>query len=359
MITITCLCSFAFSAPSLPPKRADQFSGAFIQYWNDMVTDKATRLKREEWDKVLQDMKNVGMKTIIIQHLGWKDRGREPIYFIGEEADDATETILDLAAEKGMQVWIGLIEESPTDWAEATFMQAHLVEMAKKNILLAKRVWHRYGRDSKGKPRETFFGWYIPLEPWNFAEKEGEDRSGWLNTFFKDISGVCKGLSKDAPNAKQVAMCVYFNPKPPNAPAAKVASAYKKVLHNSRIDVFMVQDGVGARGWKEMAKHIPDYMKAYQEACDAHAIQFWGNLECYAAPGMPTTMEVLQKQFAAAKPPDGKDRRFVTWDFFHYMNPEFYGAQRKICKGQPDRARKDLYDAYKSKAGPFPAQKEK
>src|SRR5262249_17394219 len=146
--------------------------------------------------------------------------------------------------------------------------------------------------------------------------------------------------------------CAYFNPEI-YASEREVATNYKKVLAYTKIDVFMVQDGVGARGWEKIGQRIPRYFKAFQEACETAKIPLWGNLESYRSEGnlttVPTTVGLLEKQFAAAADSTGKFRTFVTWDFFHYMNPITYGESRRICKGQPDSARKALYDAYRKK----------
>lgn len=348
LLTAACLFSLPFMAAA-PPVNAppDRFFGAFIQYWNAMVKEN-TRLDRGEWEKVLQDMKDVGITTIIIQHVVWQDKQKECSFILPGE-DDPTEMILGIAEEKKIDVWIGLMEESPTDWSEATFTEEHLLKSAKRNKEIAKQVWDRYETNRKSKPNRAFVGWYIALEPWNFKEIAEHDRIAWLNTFLVDVCEKCKELSTVAKITKPVSMCAYFTPTSAYADAPTVAKTYKKVLNKVKIDVFMVQDGAGAKGWDVIGKHIPDFFEAYQEACDAHGIKLWGNLECYQAEGVPTTIEILKKQFAAAQPPIGKERPFVTWDFFHYMNPEPYGKNRKVCKGQPDKARKDLYEAYKGK----------
>lgn len=91
------LLASALAAPTRGPAALNRFSGAFIQYWNNMVWDEGTRLKPDDWAKVLDDMKDIGMTTVINQHLGWKTDGGEPTFFIRDSEDDATEVILDLA----------------------------------------------------------------------------------------------------------------------------------------------------------------------------------------------------------------------------------------------------------------------
>ncbi len=321
-----------------PGSPRGSFSGGFIQYWNNMTVDE-TRLTPDQWGKVLKDMKDAGFDTVIVQHLVWKDDQGEHPFFRPGAADDATEAILSHADRTKMTVLVGLWNKDlPTEQVNQTFFN----EALEGNLRIADQVWKLYGT------HQSFGGWYVPIEAWNF--KNDDEKIRLLNKFLASVAASCHKVS----NGKPVAFSPYYNPDPDLAPAMETSAVYSEVLKDTKVDILILQDGVGARGLAKVGPHRLPYFQAFRQACMSNNVKFWGNLECYRSVDgalAPTTVDSLVEQFAAVK---DVPAAYVTWDFFHFMNPNEYnnaagGEIVGMCKGGPAGPRRQLYQRYVDK----------
>jgi hypothetical protein len=328
-----------------PPK--DKFTGGFIQLTNSMAVDD-TRLTRQQWRDVLQSMKQTGMTTVIVQYLVLKEATGDRSLMRPGTADDATELILSEADDlKGMTVLIGLWD---CDFPTSKFNTAFFVEAKSKTLAAAETAWNdmHYGRHA------SFGGWYIPVEPWNF--KKDPDKIALLADFLAAVTAKCKELAPSKP----VAFSCYFNPDQVfYASPAETTNVYKQVFDRAKIDILMLQDGVGEYG--HAAADCQAYFTAYKAAC-GEKVRFWGDLECFtrteAGIRVPADAARLAAQFASAK---GSTETCVTFDFFHYMNPNKYTDHQGVeyqgmCAGGLVGPRKALYDAYRLQIGVLPGK---
>jgi hypothetical protein len=335
------LASNGDAAPFSIDSQKARFSGGFIQLTESMaVLD--TRLSRAQWSQVLQSMKAAGMTTVIIQHLVWHDaKGDHWRTRLGGE-DDAVELILSEADSiQGMSIVLGLWNR---DFPTTLFNQEFFDEAKEKTLVVVDKA-AGYTRHS------SFGGWYISLEPWNF--KEDPEKIKLLHDYLLAVTGRCKSLTPGKPTA----LSCYFNPDGEYAAPAETTNVYRQVLAGPAVDFLMVQDGVGE--YSHSDADCRAYFTAFQAACP-EKVQLWGNLECFTqdTPNhrIPAQAERLPKQFANAA---GRTQTFVTFDFFHYMNPNKYTDAQGIeypamCTGGPVALRKPLYDAYVSQFGPAP-----
>ena len=231
--------------------------------------------------------------------------------------------ILDYADKHHMKVFVGLGSES--DWWKRWSDAAFLEEIAGKDAALANDLWKRYGQ------HRSFAGWYLAEELWDGPyTNEQIDR---LRSFLRKVSDHCRQLSGS--KVKPVAIAPFFNGK---VEPQKVEKIYARLLADSGIDIVMLQDGIGARGWDdEVTGQIVPYFRAFRNACLAAGVELWSDLESFARipdPANPSSMQFVPtsadrigRQLTAAAP---FVQRFVTFDFFHYMSPHRNEASKKL-----------------------------
>src|SRR3954454_15588893 len=85
----------------------DTFAGGFIQLTESSSIHPDSRLSRQKWGEVLTSMKDAGFATVILQQLGYPDKGKEYIPLRPGQPDDAVEAILAEAERLGMIVFLG------------------------------------------------------------------------------------------------------------------------------------------------------------------------------------------------------------------------------------------------------------
>lgn len=366
------------SATSDPAAR--RLDGGFIQYTKD-----SDRLPPDKWSQFLTRLNTeAGMHTIIIQRLAIPntqvpddgvplpdrdDKGKETDekFYEADFSDPrnprdkkATEQILRFADDHGMEVYIGLWDETTFSWAKIN--QNYLSGVESKYLNLAREVWPLYRR------HKSFKGWYLPLELWNLAN--ANDKIDLLNNFLTQVTTKLKRDVFDTkksdptlPNEqkslaeKRFAMSPYFVPHylaEQNwlSSADEVRDIYFRMLSGTGINILMLQDGVGARAtrgsvqdnakWQDLSAYLTEvvnYSAAFRSAAadlnetGSDKIEFWANLESFEPGSLPTDVQRLIRQFQAQ--PSGVSR-FVTFDVYHYLNPvipDGYGngslAQRK------------------------------
>jgi len=310
---------FGSGCANTPHPARLRLDGGFIQYQGWMM-----KLDAPGWQQELDAMRKAGMRIIILQQLqqgDWRFIPDSP------QAPDPTQIILNYADARRMQVFIGLANDS--GWWKSRHWNDYLDSAAARNMALADEIWKRYGT------HRSFAGWYLPQEMW-----EGpftDEQIAQARSFFRRVSDHCKSLSKNAP--KPVAISPFHKAR---VTPDEVEKLYTDFLRGAGVDILMLQDGVGAKGWDDMIEEkVVPYFAAFGRACRASQVEFWANVECFKSVGTtlsgvkelaPADAGRLNRQMTAVAP---YVRRLVTFDFFHYMSPF----------RQDERARK-LYDGY-------------
>lgn len=323
-------------------ERSAKLSGAFIQLTQDMMA-----LTAADWRDVVSAMRDAGMDVIILQRLQYGHVRLFPS--VGPAVDPVAEILAQAAqGSRPMRVFVGLLYDPCwyDKWEDAGFLD----NLLHGSRTLADEVATRYGRSP------AFAGWYIPQEMWNHGYKPGHIAA--LASYFGRLSRHCKGLLQ-----KPVAVSPYFNPTlsfiDPDTPAQnarKFADNYRQFLGGAGLDIVMVQDGVGARCLDSLAQAdldalVQPYFYELTTACLEKGVDCWANLENYktvrggcrdnqAFAGYPTDFARFRRQLTAAEP---FFSTFVTFDFFHYMNPHGH-LQSDATYVRDQRA---LYDEYR------------
>jgi hypothetical protein len=251
-------------------------------------------LDEHAWQRELDAMQKAGMRIIILQQLQ-----QETWRFIPDspQAPDPTEIILSCADAHQMKVFVGLATDS--GWWKCNQWKDYLDSAAVKNMTLADEIWKRYGS------HQSFAGWYLPQEMWEGPFTEAQ--VALARRFFRRLSGHCKSLSGSAP--KPVAISPFHKAR---ATPAEVEKLYRDFLRDAGVDILMLQDGVGAKGWDdEIEEKVVPYFGAFGRACRANHVEFWANIECFKLVGRtssgvkelaPADAERLDRQMAAAAP---------------------------------------------------------
>jgi len=302
--------AMALTLPPVPeaasPPRLD---GGFIQFQGWMMD-----LSTADWKRELEAMRAAGLKVIVIQHL---ENGRRSFIPSDDRAPDPTRLILDFADAHGMRVFLGTrADEGWWRW-NADYLTRSLDGRKR----LVRTIHARYGT------HRSFAGWYLTEE---VSGNLSPDRVRLLRDYFRAQSDSCKSLRN-----QPVAFAPYFSHL---TPLDSMRAIYDALLDGAGIDVLMLQDGVGARGWdRDLEERVVPYFRMFRQVCDRRGVPLWADIESFRRRDperetgfVPTTPERLIRQLKAEAP---HVEAMVTFDFFHYMSPHHGDAQRALYEG--------------------------
>jgi hypothetical protein len=309
------LAALALMLPTEAVTAPPRLTGGFIQIQGWMMD-----LTPADWERELEALRAAGLDTIIVQYLA---TSRQTYMPSDPEASDPVRSILSFADAHGLTVFLGT--RADDGWWE--WDAAYLARALEDRKELTRAIHERYGA------HRSFGGWYFTEE---MSGNLSPERVVQLRDYFSALSRHVKGL-RDQP----VGLAPYFSHL---TPVESMRSIYGSFLDGAGIDILMLQDGVGARGWdRDLEARIVPFFEMYREVCDRHGVALWSDLESFqrADPErehgfVPTTPDRLRRQLAAVAP---YVERIVTFDFFHYMSPHRGPAQRALYEGYLDYLR--------------------
>jgi hypothetical protein len=282
--------------------------GTFIQYQDWMM-----RLDRGDWRRELDAMRRAGIDLVIVQ---WLENESSSFLPRHGWSHDPTETILSYADDHGMRVFIGLAHADI--WRPRLRDSRYLDRSAARSNEVADEAWRRYGN------HRSFAGWYLPQEIRDAVYSP--DQISDLRAFFKRLGDHCRTLSGGKPVAVAPAIMGLIH-------VDAFTRAYTSLLSGSGINIVILQDGVGARGWNEgLEARVVPYFLAMRDACRASGAEMWSDIEIFekgesSSGRIPTSIERIRRQFDAES---SYVATFVMFDFFHYMSPYRGEAQKKL-----------------------------
>jgi len=297
--------------------------GTFIQYQDWMM-----ELAKSDWNRELDAMREAGIRVVVIQ---WLQYGRSSFFPAGRHAVDPTETILRYADAHDMRVFVGL---SHADlWQRRLRERGYLDRATTETARVANEAWQRYRR------HPSFAGWYLSQELRD--ANYDYDETSRLAAFLKRLSEHCHRLSGGKPVAISAALMGLIQPE-------AFGRAYASLLGGSGIDILILQDGVGARGWDEgLETRIVPYYRVMQQVCRNARVELWGDIEIFqkgreGAARLPAPLARIKRQLAAEAP---FVTSFVMFDFFHHMSPYrgelqkslHDGYLRELVRSEPER----------------------
>lgn len=287
--------------------------GTFIQYSRRLLADESpTRLTQ-----AIDSAHDAGLHIIIVQRLA----AGEQSFIPGPDAPfDPTETILAYADTHDMQVFLGLAEDAR--WWKQPFDADFLAKLGDRSIEVARQASERYGTHT------SFAGWYIPLETWDVCPP---DSIGAVAGLFRQVAEACRALR----SGKPVAFAPFFTGM---VRPEDVAGLYARFLPLARLDILMLQDGVGARGWDDKVRIVEPYFTAMAATCREAGVEMWGDVELFTKDFKPGAPKRILEQLRVESP---HVKKLVAFEFFHYMDP---------ARGEQQRALFDYYQAQRRPA---------
>ena len=313
--------------------------GTFLNFYRD--------LKPAEWEVEFQAMQDVGIETVVVSSVGRlrPDPGNPSRFNLSPEgllfpsmlvssrerpAHDRLEMILSLADRHGMRIYLGSLQTA-ADWTGGTEFSA----LSLYNRLLASEILQRYGRHA------SLQGWYFTQEIWlNWVSYYGEDYYGTklLATWVADM------IALDA--AKATAATMVFKKAAQGAmPGLIPPDVQKWTSHLSaqtRIDILMPQDGIGAQAGAPSMEELAAYYRAMAAGVLASSAKtaIWSIVEEFnPLPGVdgskypPASAVRIKKQVDTVRP---YVAGYVGWIFGDDMSPQatYYPAEAKELNRQ-------------------------
>lgn len=253
---------------------------------------------RSQWKRDLDNMKKIGIDTLIFIRGGFYGRTIYPSHYFGTEyTDDFAGFIMTEAAKRKMDVFMGL-HISTLDWSGGD-----AAGEISRNRHFIDEVYSRY----HGIP--SFKGWYIPQE----ASKDE------LN-----ITEVMRGLSylcKEKDSSMPVLISPYFNTYVTGGDFT--VSRHAKEWHSifsrcsEQIDICAFQDGSAP------IESMADYLCATKTLCDEFNIAHWVNTETFERDVRrmyyPIPFDILKRKLELHK---SYAEKIITFEFSHFMSPQ-------------------------------------
>jgi hypothetical protein len=312
-----------------PPR----LQGGFIQLQGWMMA-----MSADDWTQELDAMRAVGLETIVVQYLQYNERSFMPS---DRDAVDPTQQILTFADEHGMRVFLGtLADDGWWRWDEG-----YLKTSLARRKQLIRTIHARYGH------HRSFAGWYFTEE---VSGNLSSARVLQLRDYFRAQSDDCKSMRN-----QPVAFAPFFSDL---TPLESMRRIYDTLLDGSGIDVLMLQDGVGARGWdRDLEARTVPFFRMFHEVCERRKVALWADVESFQRKDparesgfVPTSPARMIRQLKAVAP---HVEKLVTFDFFHYMSPRRGDAQRKLYEGYRSYLHQQGADGAERGATPEPGRK--
>ncbi len=281
-------------------KKQYPITGTFIdEITFDMPSSNWTE---KQWKKDFDNMKKVGMDTLIITRGSFYDKSVYPSKIfptLKKEGEDFAGFVLKEAAKRDMKVFMGLAISNLT-WNDGEAKP----EM-ERNKHFVKEVMERYG------DIPSFYGWYIPHETCDNVYS------------IKEIMGGLAAFCKDKTPDKKVLVSPFFRGTPvdeknPRSPE-DTADVWNDIweINGKDIDFCAFQDGTAS------LDEYPKYLEAMKKVCNEHGMALWSNVETFERDPrhmfFPIPFDILRRKIEIAKQYVEKQ---ITFEFSHFLSPQ-------------------------------------
>jgi hypothetical protein len=228
-------------------------------------------------------------------------------------ADDRLGTLLTLADQRGMKVYIGSLQTAG-NWTTGDEFDA----LRSCNKAVAEEIFKRYGS------HPSLLGFYWTQEIWlNWVKHYGSGYYGitLLNQFVSDVQSVAPGkIVLAAPVFKQQG-----SGDMPGLTPADAQAAMNLLLSGSGLKLVAPQDGIGALAGAPSLSGVGGYYSAMLSAAQLNGTQLWSTLETFvnnggdkdrypSAPISRITQQISAEQSFVSG--------MITWIFGHDMSPQ-------------------------------------
>lgn len=255
----------------------------------------------EQWAKDLDNMKEVGMDTLIFIRGAFENKCIYPSKIfpsLKKDDEDFAGFIIEEAGKRDMKVFFG------TYLSNLCWNDGDWVGEIKKNKLFIDEVYSRYGS------MPAFYGWYIPQE------------SGRNNFNLKETMAGIAALCKDKDPTKKVMISPFFygnaevpEPFTPERTVTEWANIWEK--SGDDIDVCAFQDG------SVTLENYRDFFGAMRPLCKEKNISLWSNVETFERDVrhlyFPISFDLLRRKLELA---EGVTDKCITFEFSHFLSPQ-------------------------------------
>ena len=274
--------------------------GSFLQ------PDAAGPWSGKRWQREFGYMKTAGIDQMVIQWTA-DSKNKTTVYPSGlagytqSTPNDVVDRALRAADESGAQVYLGLTI-SDDWWAHYANDVPWLKNEAKVANDLADDLWKRYRR------HKSLAGWYLAFE----VDNVQWDR---LAAFYQATGNHLHKLTPGKP----VMIAPFFNPAAGET-AAQWQAMWESILSRSPLDIFALQDGVGAG--HTTAIQLPKWFRATSDAVRKAnpKMQFWVDTETFTLDDFGTmNIGSIVEDMRRVQP---YVSNYLSFSFNHYLSPQ-------------------------------------
>lgn len=269
--------------------RPDRISGIFL-FWQDALA----REGPTERDERLAFLQGLGMDTIVVQFSVWEGRAWYRSRHLPPADDwesDPTASLLGAAERAGFGVHLGLASDERNWWGipyRAQDVPRYVVEEAARNRLIIEELVGQYG----GSP--ALAGIYLSHEI-HLGDEWAGGNLPHLVELFNQMSDRVKALAP----ALVVSTAPFFSLR---GTAALFQERWQRFLSRTRLDVLMLQDGVGCERDITVENMVPYYW-ALARVCAREGVELWSDLELFdLKPPKTVSPERVAAQLAGVAP---------------------------------------------------------
>jgi hypothetical protein len=287
------------------PKKA--LTGTFIDFFEK------ESWSQSQWDRHFQEMKEIGMNTVIIQFAAYGDKtwfGSNNTY-TSKKYPNALPNLLSAANKASFSVHIGLYfnEEYWDNQTNVDWLHLH----ADRCIAIAAELNAKFGNDP------AFKGWYIPHEPEPYAYNTGELVALFRSEFVDRISNKLHEWGD-----KPVSIAAFFNSELTSATQLRDFMAR---LSKSNLQIIMLQDGVGVNhvSIADVGSYYAEADNGLYEGTD-YAGEFWTDLETFSFPPQDAVTITRIKQQLQAEMAAPHISKAVSFQYYTDMCPSGPGG---------------------------------
>jgi hypothetical protein len=251
-----------------PPgvKDPDRISGVFL-YWGE----RHARGGREGWEKRFEFLRGLGMDTLIVQFSVVEGTAFYPSeHFERAVAEgDPTGDMLKAAAATDFLVHLGLASDEKHWWKipyQPEDLPAYVEEEPARNNIITRELVERY------RDEPALAGIYLSHEI-HLGDEWGGDNMPHLVEIFNRMSDESKRLAPEL----AVSTAPFFSLR---GTVEQYENRWRRFLEQTRLDILMLQDGVGCERNITVDNMVP-YYETLARACDQTGVEFWTDLELF------------------------------------------------------------------------------
>lgn len=261
----------------------------------------ASNWSDEQWAADLDNMKDVGIDTVVIMRSVFYNKCLYPSKVfptLKEEGEDFIGFILRETQKRDMSVYIGLYISNLT-WNDGDYWGE-----IEQNKILIDEMLALYG------DIPSFKGWYIPHETGSNIYNIKETMGG--------LAALCKEKSPE----KLVLISPFFrgiNLYPEPLDPKRTAREWRNIFEvcGKHIDICAFQDGT------VKLEDYAEYLSEIKKVTDEFDIQLWANVETFErdvrSMFFPIPFDVLRRKIKIA---EQYVERCMTFEFSHFLSPQ-------------------------------------